>query len=128
MTGLSRGGVFKMTKDISINKTLEMSKELWEENKEKWSPMTPEYGRDSILYMIEEIGEVISIVKKKGQDKIMNDPEIREHFIEEMCDVMMYYSDVLNRFDVTSEEFAHKYYEKFHSNMKRNYTKDHDES
>lgn len=117
-----------MTKDISINKTLEMSKELWEENKEKWSPMTPEYGRDFILYMIEEIGEVISIVKKKGEDKIMNDPEIREHFIEEMCDVMMYYSDVLNRFDVTSEEFAHKYYEKFHSNMKRNYTKDHDES
>jgi len=27
--------------------------------------MTPEYGGDSILYMVEKIGEVISIVKKK---------------------------------------------------------------
>lgn len=54
-----------MKSDLTIKETLEMSKELWENNKEDWSPMTPEYGRDSILYMVEEIGEVISIIKKK---------------------------------------------------------------
>lgn len=117
-----------MSKDLSIKDILSMSKELWEVNKEKWSPMTPEYGRDFILYMVEEIGEVISIVKKKGEDKIMNDSEVRERFVEEMCDVLMYYSDVLNRFDVSSEEVAQKYHAKFKSNLSRDYVKDHSES
>ena len=117
-----------MKDNLSIKETLEMSKELWEKNKEDWSPMTPEYGRDSILYMVEEIGEVISIVKKKGENKIMNDSKIRERFVEEMCDVLMYYSDVLNRFDVSSEEIANKYQEKFNDNMNRNFIKDHIDS
>jgi len=115
-------------KELTIEDTLEMSKKLWEQNKEQWSPMTPEYGRDFILYMVEEIGEVISIVKKKGEDKIMNDEVVRERFVEEMCDVLMYYSDVLNRFNISSEEVTKKYCEKFESNMYRDYTKDYSES
>lgn len=117
-----------MKDNLSIKDTLEMSKELWEKNKENWSPMTAEYGRDFILYMVEEIGEVISIVKKKGEDKIMNDSIVRERFVEEMCDVLMYYSDVLNRFDISSEEITNKYIEKFNKNMIRDYVKDHCES
>ncbi len=85
-----------MSLSIDIKEKLNMSHELWEKHKDKWPPMTPEHGKTFILYMIEEIGEVISIVKKKGEDQIMNDPEIRKRFIEEMCDIMMYYSDVLN--------------------------------
>lgn len=117
-----------MSDDISIKEMLKMSKNLWEKNKDSWQPMTPEYARDSILYVVEEVGEVISIVKKKGEEKIMNDADVREHFVEEMCDVLMYYNDVLNRFGVTSEELAKGYHKKFDSNMGRNYKKDHDES
>jgi len=115
-------------KSVSIEEMLKMSHDLYEENKHKWSPMEPEHGRTFILYMIEEIGEVISIVKKKGEEEIMDNNETRERFIEEMCDVMMYYSDVLNRFGVTSEEYSKVYRAKFDKNMKRNYEKDHADS
>lgn len=117
-----------MKEDISIKEMLSMSKELWEKNKDSWHPMTADHARDSILYVVEEVGEVISIVKKKGEDKIMNDSEVRDHFVEEMCDVLMYYNDVLNRFGVTSEELAKGYHKKFESNMGRDYKKDHEES
>ncbi|HAG44771.1 MAG TPA: nucleotide pyrophosphohydrolase [Clostridium sp.] len=100
---------------------LKFSKTLWEKNKDNWSPMEPKYGKSFILYMIEEIGEVISIVKKKGKDEIMDNNEVRERFIEEMGDVLMYYMDVLNRFNVTSEGFSKIYLNKYISNMDRNY-------
>ena len=34
-------------------------------HKGEWSPMESEYGKDFLLYMVEEIGEVIAILKKK---------------------------------------------------------------
>lgn len=117
-----------MDKSINIEEMLKMSHELWEKNKDDWSPMEPEHGRTFILYMIEEIGEAISIVKKKGEDQIMDSPDVRERFIEEMCDVMMYYSDVLNRFGITPEEYSRIYRSKFENNIKRNFKKDHENS
>lgn len=111
------------TEDLRISEMLKFSKALWEKNKDNWSPMEPKYGKSFILYMIEEIGEVISIVKKKGEDEIMDNNEVRERFIEEMGDVLMYYMDVLNRFNVTSEEFSKIYLNKYISNMDRNYEK-----
>lgn len=107
--------------DISISKMLELSYELWEGHKDSWHPMEPEFGKNFILYMIEEVGEAIAIIKKKGEDDIMNDPQVREHFVEEMCDVAMYFADVLNRFDISAEEFSNVYMKKFESNMKRDY-------
>jgi len=117
-----------MPKNVDIEDVLDMSQKLWEKNKDNWSPMEPEHGRTFILYMIEEIGEVISILKKKGEDEIMNNPEIRARFVEEMCDVMMYYSDALNRFDISAEEFSEAYLKKFKKNMGRDYIKDHADS
>ena len=38
--------------------------------------------------MIEEVGECISIIKKKGDDAIMNDEAVRKAFVEEMGDVL----------------------------------------
>ncbi len=114
--------------NISIKDMLDMSYALWKENEDKWSPMEAEHGRTFILYMIEEVGEVISILKKKGEDEIMHSPQIRERFIEEMCDVMMYYTDTLNRFGVSSEEFSKVYQKKFEKNMKRDYVQDHADS
>lgn len=116
-----------MKKELSIKDALQMSQTLWENNKDSWDPMTPEFGRDSILYMIEEIGEVISLIKKKGEPEIIKNGDVRQRFIEEMCDVLMYYSDVLNRFDISSRDFSQVYYEKFNKNMERDFIKDHSE-
>lgn len=113
--------------DLSISEMLEMSHKLWEKHKDTWSPMEPEHGKTFILYMIEEIGEAIAIIKKKTEDGIMNDPLIRERFIEELGDVLMYYSDVLNRFKITPQEFATTYIKKFESNMKRDYERQYKE-
>jgi NTP pyrophosphatase (non-canonical NTP hydrolase) len=73
--------------------------------------------------MIEEIGEVIAIIKKKGEDKIVNEPEVRDRFVEEMGDVLMYFIDTLNRFGISAEEFSKGYVKKYNSNMKRDYDK-----
>jgi len=107
--------------DLSISEMLEMSRKLWEKHKDTWSPMEPEHGKISILYMIEEIGEAIAIIKKKTEDGIMNDSAVRERFIEELGDVLMYYSDTLNRFKITPQEFSSEYIKKFESNMQRDY-------
>lgn len=109
--------------DLNILNMMDMSYKLWEKHKDTWSPMEPKVGKNFILYMIEEIGEVIAIIKKKGEDKIMNEPEVRDRFVEEMGDVLMYFIDTLNRFKVSSEEFSKRYVEKYRSNMKRDYDK-----
>ena len=41
--------------------------------------------------MIEEIGEVVALLKKRGETAVIEDPVIRAHFLEEMSDVLMYY-------------------------------------
>lgn len=110
-----------MNDDLSIKNILEMSYILWDKHKDTWSPMEPEYGKLFLLYMIEEVGEVISIIKKKEEKLIMNDDIVRKHFIEEMGDILMYFSDVLNRFNIKPEEFTKVYIEKFEHNLKRDY-------
>lgn len=114
-------------KDLRISDLLNMSYALWEEHKDSWSPMKPEYGRNFILYMIEEIGETIAIIKKKGENEIMNNPTIRERFVEELGDVLMYFSDVLNRFNISPAEFSSIYANKFESNLKRDYKKQYED-
>lgn len=113
--------------NLSINDLMKLSKELHHKYKDKWEPMTPEHGRDSILYMIEEVGEVISVIKKKSVDEIMNNEVVRSHLVEEFTDVLMYFTDALNRFQITSEEFSNAYVKKFEKNLERDFQKDHDE-
>ena len=76
--------------DLSISRMMQLQQALFEQNKDKWSPMEPEYGKDFILYMVEEIGEVIAILKKKGSGAVMEDPAVRAAFLSEMADVLMY--------------------------------------
>lgn len=110
--------------DISIKEMMDLQIKLWEQHKDTWSPMEPEYGRNSLLWLVEELGEVIAIVKKKGESKIMNDEDIRNHFVEEMSDVMMYLLDAMLRFKVTPAEFATIYKAKSDRNMGREYNKE----
>ena len=114
-------------KDLSISEMKQMQLELYELNKEKWNDMEPNAAKNHILFMVEEIGECISIIKKKGINAIMQNSDVRARFIEEMTDVQNYYIEVLNRLNITADEFSQSYIEKHNSNMKRNYEKDNKE-
>lgn len=113
--------------DLSISQMMQMQKALFALHKDKWSPMEPEYGKDFILYMVEEIGEVIAVIKKKGSDAIMEDNAVREVFLGEMADVLMYYHDVLLRYHVTPEEISNAYAKKHNYDLKRDYTREYEE-
>ena len=52
-------------------------------------------------------------------DTILNDPETRHHFTEEVCDVLMYLNDVLLCYGITPNEVKNVYLEKHKRNMSR---------
>ena len=68
-----------------------------------------------------------AILKKKGSGAVAEDPAVRESFLEEMADVLMYYNEVLLRFHVTPEEISQAYQDKHDRNMTRNYQKQYEE-
>ena len=105
--------------DIDFTKMQDIQKELQEKYKDKWEKLTPEIGRKQLLWMFIEAGEVADIIKKEGDEAVMNNPEVRKHFVEELCDVMMYFNDVMLCYDSTPEELAKEYLEKHEKNMKR---------
>lgn len=105
--------------DFSVNEMLEMQRKLQEKYKDKWEKICPETGKNKLLWMIGEIGEVIDIVKQNGGTKACEDAEIRAHLVEEMADVLMYYNDVLLCYGITADELKQAYTEKFERNMKR---------
>ncbi len=107
--------------DLSISALMQLQKELYEHHKDRWNPREPEFGRDHILYMIEEIGEVIAILKKKGNGEVVENEAVRTAFLEEMADVLMYYVDVLLCYHVTAEEISEAFQKKAQRNMGRDY-------
>lgn len=111
-------------KDLKISDVMKMQVELYELNKENWNPLEPKYGKDSFLWMIEETGECIAIIKKKGYQDIVDDSNVRDHFIEEMADIMMYYSQILLRFGISAEELSDITFAKHQKNINRNYKKE----
>lgn len=96
-----------------------IQKELQEKYFDKWGGLSPEKGRDSLLWMLIEAGEAADIIKKQGDRPILEDPETRRHFIEELCDVMMYFNDVMLSYSITPEELEKIYREKHRRNMER---------
>lgn len=105
--------------DFTVKDMLTMQQELQEKYKDKWEPICPEAGKHKLLWMIGEIGEVIDIIKKNGDTKAVEDVALREHLIEEMADVLMYYNDVLLCYGISEEELKEAYVTKFEKNMKR---------
>ena len=105
--------------EFTMNESLEMQRALQEKYKHKWEPICPETGKNKLLWMIGEIGEVADIIKKNGYDEAITDPSLRSHLIEEMADVLMYYHDVMLCYGITSDELKKAYTEKFERNMKR---------
>lgn len=113
--------------DLTISRMMQLQKELFELHKDQWYPLEPEYGKDSILFMMEEVGETIAVLKKKGPNAIMENPAVREAFLTEMADVLMYYTDVLLRFHVTPEEISEAFVRKHARNMGRDFAKEYKE-
>lgn len=105
--------------DFGINEMLEMQKALQEKYKDKWKPISPERGKDQLLWMIGEIGEVIDIIKKHGGENACGEAGLRERLIEELADVLMYYNDVLLCYGILAEELKRSYIGKYEKNMNR---------
>lgn len=107
--------------DLRISELLDMQRELQALHKSDWADVVPATARDHLLWGVGEIGEVIDIIKKRGDAEIMADPETRRHFVEEMADVQMYLCDVLLCYGVTAEEYSEIHARKHARNMKRDY-------
>ena len=56
---------------------------------------------------------------RRRHQKGLEEPEVRRHFVEEMCDVMMYFNDLMICFGISSDELAEQYRAKHRRNMTR---------
>ena len=73
----------------------EIQKQLQKKYREQWGGLSPEKGRSQLLWMLIEAGEAADVIKKQGDDAIMAEEETRRHFVEELCDVAMYFNDIM---------------------------------
>lgn len=105
--------------DFSINETQEMQRALQDKYKDKWEPISPETGKNKLLWMIGEIGEVIDIIKKHRGLNASADARLRKDLVEELADVLMYYNDVMLCYGISADELRQAYTEKFKKNMNR---------
>ena len=108
-----------MMNDFEINEMLSMQRDLQEKYRDIWRPICPDRGKDQLLWMIGEIGEVIDIIKKHGGENATQEPKLRAHLVEELADVLMYYNDVLLCYGISAEELKEAYVGKFEKNMNR---------
>ena len=105
--------------DFGIGEMQEMQQALQEKYRQLWELICPETGRNKLLWMIGEIGEVIDIVKKHGGAEAAADESLRKDLVEELADALMYYNDVLLCYGISAGELKRAYAEKFEKNMKR---------
>ncbi|MCL2321167.1 MAG: nucleotide pyrophosphohydrolase [Oscillospiraceae bacterium] len=104
---------------LNFTEMQNIQRALQEKYHDKWVPLSPETGRSSLLWMIVEAGEVADVIKKEGDTAVIDDIEVRHHFIEELCDVLMYFNDVMLCYSITPEELEEVYLEKHKKNMER---------
>ena len=107
--------------DLKFSEIMAMQKELQDKHKSEWAPLTPEYGRSCLLWMVEELGEVISVVKKCDEKVIMADEQVRSALTEEFVDVLMFMNDALMCYGITASQFSDAYLKKHAKNMKKDW-------
>lgn len=105
--------------DMNFAQMQRMQAELQARYQDKWAALSPALGRSQLLWMIAEAGEVADVIKKKGDGAIMEAGEVRQHFVEELCDVLMYFNDVCLCYGITPEDLADAYAAKHARNMAR---------
>ena len=108
--------------DLTLSQIMSMQKALKAKHPD-WTPLTPEYGRSCMLWMVEELGEAVAIVKKCDEKLIMQDEKIRAALAEEFADVLMFMNDALICYGITAEEFAAACIKKHERNMNRDWDK-----
>lgn len=104
---------------LDMKEMQELQRILQEKYLEKWGGLAPDKAANKLLWMIAEAGEAAQVIKKHGNEKILSNEESRRLFVEEMCDVLMYFNDVLICYDISPEEIERVYREKHNTNMKR---------
>ena len=81
---------------LSIRDMYEYQQRLQAKYAEQWGePIGPEAAVRKLCWAYGEMAEAGDIIKKQGNAAIMDDPETRRHFVEELGDVMMYLYDVM---------------------------------
>ena len=105
--------------NFSFDDMQAIQKELQEKYFDKWGGLYPEKAVRMMLWMLCEAGEAAQVLKKVSTEDLLAATPQRKHFIEEMCDVMMYFNDVLLCYNITPEELEKVYREKHERNMKR---------
>lgn len=105
--------------DFSMNEMQEMQRALQARYQDKWEPISPEAGKNKMLWMIGEVGEAIDIVKKHGGSRAAADAGLRNALIEELADVLMYYNDIMLCYGISVDELKQVYRDKFERNMSR---------
>lgn len=106
-------------KNLDLKQMQQMQKDLQEKYKDKWPILQPRVGRDKLLWMMIEAGETADIIKKCGDQAIMEDASVRRKFVEEMSDTLMYFNDVMLCYDISPQELQEIYLEKHYTNMGR---------
>lgn len=104
---------------FTIDEMIAMQKALADHYDNPDETPAPDKGRKKTLWMLGEVGEIIDIEKKKRDEGIMNDPAVRSDFVEEMADILMYYTEILMCYGITSDELKASYTKKFTRNMTR---------
>ncbi|MGT2866246.1 dATP/dGTP pyrophosphohydrolase domain-containing protein [Streptococcus fryi] len=104
---------------FTVEQMHDLQKQMHEQHKNKWQPNTLATGQDKLMWMLGEVGEVIDILKNATPETIVQTPELRAHFVEEMVDVLMYYNDVLLSFGISPQELEDAYRQKVDKNMTR---------
>lgn len=112
--------------NLSFDEILSMQRALQAAHAHEWEPMEPQHGRSSLLWMVEEVGEMAAVIKKQGDEAIMRSPSVREAFVEELGDVLMYLGDLMLCYDISARELSEVYRRKHLRNMTRDYRGEYD--
>lgn len=104
---------------LDIAQMQELQRRLQERYAGWWEPIDAERGLNKLMWMIAEVGEAAQILKRTGSQGVMENSKTRADFVEELCDVLMYFNDVLLCYGITPEEFENVYRAKNARNMTR---------
>lgn len=106
--------------ELTIREMIEKQRELLAAHAE-WAPPSPETARSAMLWMVEELGEAAAIIKKKGDRAIAAPGLVRGAFVEELCDMLMYFAKVCLCYGISPEEIAGAFREKHAAVMARDF-------
>lgn len=70
-----------------LSELMQMQRTLWQQHRDSWNPMEPEYARNPMLYLVERLGECIALLKKQGEREFADNPAVRSAFVTQMSDI-----------------------------------------